>query len=49
MGFKYCRLPAQLLKIKYPKTIWCFKFQVKENPVMYFGNKMVHDPTSLIN
>lgn len=34
------------LRTTYPKIIWCFISQVKENGVMYRGNKMAHNPTS---
>ncbi len=37
------------LRIKYPKIIWCFISQVKENGAMYGGNKMAHNPTSVIH
>ncbi|WP_300569879.1 hypothetical protein, partial [Flavobacterium sp.] len=31
------------------KIIWCFISQVKENGAMYGGNKMAHNPTSVIH
>ncbi|CAN1543465.1 Domain of unknown function DUF1738 [Flavobacteriaceae bacterium] len=37
------------LRTTYPKVIWCFISQVKENGVMYGGNKMAHNPTSVIH
>jgi antirestriction protein ArdC len=37
------------LRTKYPKIIWCFISQVKENGAMYGGNKMAHNPTSVIH
>ncbi len=36
------------LRKTYPKTIWCFISQVKENGSMYGGNKMAHNPTAII-
>jgi antirestriction protein ArdC len=37
------------LRTNYPKIIWCFISQVKENGAMYGGNKMAHNPTSVIH
>ncbi|NHM07617.1 DUF1738 domain-containing protein [Flavobacterium sp. CYK-4] len=37
------------LRTTYPKIIWCFISQVKENGAMYGGNKMAHNPTSVIH
>lgn len=37
------------LRTTYPKVIWCFISQVKENGAMYGGNKMAHNPTSVIH
>jgi len=37
------------LRKTYPKTIWCFISQVKENGSMYGGNKMAHNPTAIID
>lgn len=37
------------LRTKYPKIIWCFISQVKENGAMYGGNKMAHNPTCVIH
>lgn len=37
------------LRTTYPKVIWCFISQVKENGAMYGGNKMAHNPTSIIH
>ena len=36
------------LRKTYPKVIWCFISQVKENGAMYGGNKMAHNPTAII-
>ena len=36
------------LRKKYPKTIWIFISQVKENGQMYGGNKMAHNATKII-
>ena len=36
------------LRKKYPKTIWIFISQVKENGEMYGGNKMAHNATKII-
>jgi hypothetical protein len=36
------------LRNKYPKVIWVFISQVKENGEMYGGNKMAHNPTAII-
>ena len=37
------------LRTTYPKVIWCFISQVKENGAMYGGNKMAHNPTCVIH
>lgn len=37
------------LRTNYPKIIWCLISQVKENGAMYGGNKMAHNPTSVIH
>lgn len=37
------------LRTQYPKIIWCFISQVKENGAMYGGNKMAHNPTCVIH
>ena len=37
------------LRVKFPKVIWVFISQVKENGEMYGGNKMAHNPTVIIN
>lgn len=37
------------LRTTYPKIIWCFISQVKENGAMYGGNKMAHNPTAVIH
>lgn len=36
------------LRVNYPKVIWVFISQVKENGEMYGGNKMAHNPTAII-
>jgi len=36
------------LRKTYPKVIWVFISQVKENGSMYGGNKMAHNPTAII-
>lgn len=36
------------LRVMYPKVIWCFISQVKENGEMYGGHKMAHNPTMII-
>lgn len=36
------------LRNLFPKVIWCFISQVKENGEMYGGNKMAHNPTMII-
>ena len=36
------------LRKTYPKVIWIFISQVKENGTMYGGNKMAHNPTAII-
>ncbi|WP_395077734.1 zincin-like metallopeptidase domain-containing protein [Flavobacterium sp.] len=36
------------LRVKFPKVIWIFISQVKENGEMYGGNKMAHNPTVII-
>jgi hypothetical protein len=36
------------LRVEFPKVIWVFISQVKENGAMYGGNKMAHNPTVII-
>jgi len=36
------------LRVNYPKVIWVFISQVRENGQMYGGNKMAHNPTAVI-
>lgn len=36
------------LRVGYPKVIWVFISQVKENGEMYGGNKMAHNPTAIV-
>ncbi|MEO4005781.1 hypothetical protein [Flavobacterium sp. CAU 1735] len=36
------------LRVNYPKVIWVFISQVRENGQMYGGNKMAHNPTAII-
>jgi predicted ATP-dependent serine protease len=36
------------LRNLFPKVIWCFISQVKENGEMYGGGKMAHNPTMII-
>ncbi len=36
------------LRKTYPKVLWCFISQVKENGAMYGGNKMAHNPTAIV-
>jgi antirestriction protein ArdC len=36
------------LRVAFPKVIWVFISQVKENGEMYGGNKMAHNPTVII-
>jgi antirestriction protein ArdC len=36
------------LRVEFPKVIWVFISQVKENGEMYGGNKMAHNPTVII-
>jgi antirestriction protein ArdC len=36
------------LRVEFPKVIWVFISQVKENGEMYGGNKMAHNPTVIV-
>jgi antirestriction protein ArdC len=36
------------LRVDFPKVIWVFISQVKENGEMYGGNKMAHNPTVIV-
>ncbi|HRB72447.1 hypothetical protein [Flavobacterium sp. UBA4197] len=36
------------LRVGFPKVIWVFISQVRENGAMYGGNKMAHNPTVII-